>query len=272
MNKLYFLAAVTAAMCSNAQTITGSIVSKSDQQPIAYARIGVENEEIGSIADKDGNYSIDLTGIDRGKNIKVEVGGYDDFRASVAQFARSNRQRIELSDRVREIETVTLDAKKFVERNWGSTTKTRRVVFSAVPERNVAGRSKEMAVRFKTRKKVKLQRINLNIPYFSADQPVFVRFTVYDDDLKPVQTADLQDEISRDKIRNGTYTYDVSDKHIRLKDNFYVGVQLLNSFKGALFISGAVGGNKTIYREYLGEWKKVPVLTPALHIDVKVEK
>ena len=44
-----------------AQTINGKIISRENNEPIPYARIGIENENFGAIADENGNYSIDLT-------------------------------------------------------------------------------------------------------------------------------------------------------------------------------------------------------------------
>ena len=125
---------------------------------------------------------------------------------------------------------------------------------------------------FKTNKKTKIEKININISSFKTDKPVFIRFTIYDKNLNSILTEDLHDEITSDKIIDGTYNFDVSKNNIWINDNFYIGIQLLNSSEGTFYMNGALMGNKTIFRNYLNEWQKIPLVSPAINIDVKVQK
>lgn len=125
---------------------------------------------------------------------------------------------------------------------------------------------------FKTDKKIKIEKIKINIVTFKTDRPVFVRFNIYDKNLNSILEEDLYDEITRDKIIKNSYSFDVSEKKIWLNDDFYVGIQLLNYFEGSLYMSGTLNGNKTIFRNFLSGWINVPMVSPAINIDVKVQK
>lgn len=66
-NLLFFL---VVSFLANAQTISGKIISKDDGQPVPYAKIGVEGEAHGTVADEKGNYILDLNGFSRDKYVK----------------------------------------------------------------------------------------------------------------------------------------------------------------------------------------------------------
>lgn len=272
MGKINFLFLFLFTVCINAQIISGTIVSKEDNKVIPYAKIGVENEKLGTIADEKGKFNIDLTEIDKKKNLNVEVGGFEKYSISVENFSKANPHPILLTEKVKNIEEVVINPTKFINKNWGINTKTQTISIGHNASKSSDDVSKEIAMLFKTNKKTKIEKININISNFETEKPVFIRFTVYDKNLNPILTEDLHDEITTEKIIDGTYSFNVSKNNIWMKDNFYVGIQLLSNFEGRFFMSGALMGNKTIYRNYLGEWQKVPLVSPAINIDVKVEK
>ncbi|MBF8457100.1 carboxypeptidase-like regulatory domain-containing protein [Kaistella sp. G5-32] len=272
MNKAPLLFLLFFGFLMNAQIIAGKILSKEENQPIPYAKIGIDNHNAGSIADDKGNFKIDLTAVDQKKNLQVEVGGFEKFTISVEKFLKQNPQTIFLVEKVKDIEEVKINPAKFDRKNWGITTKTKRIMIGHNPSKESGDQSKEVAMLFKTNKKTKIEKININISSFESDKPVFIRFTVYDRNLNPILTEDLHDEITSDKIIDDTYNFDVSKNNIWVKDNFYVGIQLLSNFNGRFYMSGALMGNKTIYRKYLGEWQNIPMVSPAINLDVKVQK
>lgn len=272
MKKTSLLFILFFGFLMNAQILSGEILSKEDHQPIPYAKIGIENENAGTIADEKGKFKIDLTAIDKKKNLNIEVGGFEKFTISVGKFLKTNPHPVFLNEKVKDIEEVIINPTKFVNKNWGINTRTESIQIGHNPSKSEGDLSKEVAMLFKTNKKTKIEKININISNFKTDKPVFIRFTVYDKNLNSILTEDLHDEITSDKIIAGTYSFDVSKNNIWMNDNFYVGIQLLNSSEGTFYMSGALMGNKTIFRNYLGEWQKVPMVSPAINIDVKVQK
>lgn len=69
---LFFLLAVSAF---HSQVISGTIISKNENHPIPYVKIGIEKKSIGTISDEKGNFSIDLSNTDPRQKIKIEVPG-----------------------------------------------------------------------------------------------------------------------------------------------------------------------------------------------------
>ncbi|WPC10574.1 carboxypeptidase-like regulatory domain-containing protein [Riemerella anatipestifer] len=98
-----------------AQTISGKIISKENNEPIPFARIGIENENFGAIADENGNYSIDLTNVDRNKNLTVQIGGFVNFSQSIQKIINGNHT-IFLNEKVVGIQEVFLNPKNIMKK------------------------------------------------------------------------------------------------------------------------------------------------------------
>lgn len=112
----------------------------------------------------------------------------------------------------------------------------------------------------------------MNIARFDAKNPVFMRVNVYDKNLNSIITDDISVEMTKNDLADNVFSIDVSDYNIWVEDDFYVSLQILNDINGRFYFSGALFGNKAYYREYLGKWEKITVASPAINIDVKVEK
>lgn len=255
----------------NAQVLNGKVLSEESKLPIPYARIGLEKSEFGVIADENGNFSIDLSNKDKNQKIRIEVGGYEPYTNSVDNFLSENNSIYYLSEKVVNIERVVLIPKKFVTKNWGINAKTKSIQFIYNSEKNQQDISKELALPFDTKKRAKLEKININILYFEADRPVFVRYNVYDENWNSILGEDLSVLMNPKDIKKNEFTFDISEKNIWVKNKFYVSFQVLNSFKGSIALSGTVF-KPAFYRKNLGLWEKTPSVCPALNIDVKVEK
>ena len=261
----------------NSQIITGKIISNDNNQAIPYARIGVEGENIGAIADETGNYKIDLTNFDKFKKVTVQLGGYYPFEEKIENFINSNNHNITLKEKINEIAEVKLRPKTYENKNWGFNTKAKKIGFWYSSNSNNEGNWKEeIAISFSNKKKVKIEKINLNINQFDTDKPVLLNFNIYSKDKerpsKSILSEILTVELTKEQIKDGTFTYDISDKSIWIdNEDFYVSVQIVSGYQGKIGFSAALLGGVYI-RSYYNKWEKIPVAAPAINIDVKIAK
>ena len=260
----------------NSQIINGKIISNENKKPIPYAKIGIENENLGSISDEDGNFSIDLTNVSRNNFLVVEYGGYEIFKDNVDKFINSQNYTITLHENIINIQEVIINPKKYINKNWGTNAKSKKIQFGFNPASTKEDKSKEFGVLFSNSKKIKIDKINLNIVDIKTDVPIQLNFNIYSKNNKfpgeLLATETLSVILTKDKILNETFTFDISDKNIWInKQDFFVTVQVMNSFDGWIYLSGAL--LKTLYyRNFYGPWNKLTVAGPALNIDVKFEK
>lgn len=246
-------------------------MSEETKLPIPYARIGIENSELGTTSDENGVFSIDLSKSNKGQNIKIEVGGFKPYLNSVESFLLENNKTFYLADRIFNIEQVVLIPKKLVSKNWGITSKTKKIQFIYNPQKNLQDISKELALPFATEKRTKIEKININFAHFESDRPIFIRYNVYDENWNSVLSEDISTVMTTEQIKDGEFSYDISSKNLWVENIFYVSFQILNSFKGSIAVSGTVF-KPAFYRKNFGEWERTPTVSPALNIDVKVIK
>lgn len=275
MKKLNLLLCIFTAGLYFSQTISGTILSKDENHPIAYAKIGVDKENVGVITDENGNFSIDLSNTNTSGKIKVEVAGYEPFTETISDFIKQNSQKIYLKEKVKNIQEVKLKPKKLVDKNWGVNTKTKTVMYSVNPAFKKEDFLGETALEFKASRRSKIKTINLNIASTTADRPVVMRYTIYNEKNgfpnESILDEEITVELTKDKIIDQTFSLDVNDKNIWVQGKFFVGIQFLKEFEGRLNISAALFRTGYI-RKFYGDWKKMTIAAPAINIDVKVDK
>ncbi len=108
---------------------------------------------------------------------------------------------------------------------------------------------------FETKKRATIEKININIAYFEADRPVFVRYNVYDENWNSILGEDISILMNPKDIKDSEFSLDVSDKNIWVKNKFYVSFQILSSFKGSIALSGTVF-KPAFYRKILDYGKR----------------
>lgn len=274
--KVYFFFILSGAFM-NAQTITGKILSQDDNSPVPYAKIGIGMEENGTIADENGYYILDLNNVNKNLDLNVDVGGFEKFATSINSFLQKSSHDIILKEKVKDIAEVVINPKRFKDQHWGVDSNSKQILYAVYPDRRKEKeeQSKELAVKISNNKKAKIQKINLNIADYETDVPVKIRINVYTEkDGKPDQSVlyeDITAVLTKNAIANDTFTLDVSDEGIYVKSDFFVSIQFMNFFKGHIYISGALFKNGYL-RKYYGNWEKVSLASPAINVDVKVEK
>lgn len=272
LNTLFFL---LAAYSFNAQVISGTVISRNENQPVPYVKIGIERENIGAVSDEKGNFSIDLSGYDSSKKLKIEVPGYEPYAETVQNFRKQERQQIFLKEKVKNIKEVNIKVKKLVDKNWGVNTKTKSVLYSVNPKLKKEDFLGETALEFNASKRSKIKNINLNIASYTSDKPVLLRYSLYTEKNgfpdQNILDEEITVELTEDMIKDGTYTLDVNDHHIWVQGKFFIGIQFLKEFEGKINISAALFRTGFL-RKFYGDWQKMTLAAPAINIDVKVDK
>lgn len=274
MKKINFILALFAILSFHAQTISGTVISKDDNHPIPYAKIGIVNSNYGIQADENGKFQIKLDDISKDKELIVAVAGYKQFRSSVEDFVKTNPHNIYLYEKVTNIQEVVMTPKNYKDKNLGVNSKSKSVMFTPNMEK---GNSvvEETAVEFSSGKRLKINKINMNFSRFESTTPIKVRYTIYDEkDGKPnnlILSKDIIATINKDDLDDFTYSLDVTNEKIWLEGKFFVGIQFIGQSNGKVALSGALF-RSGYYRSFYGNWEKIGMAAPAINIDVKVQK
>lgn len=261
----------------HAQKISGKILDE-NSNPIAEARIGIENEEIGDVTDINGNYTIDLTNINKTETFKVIVNEYETFKVTIADFIKSQNYTIELKKKIINLEPVVINLKKHVHKNFGtSNSKTSYCGFDSNDPNDFF---KEHAIKIKNKKRLKIKNININIVDYKFEKTVTFFFDIqnskndFPDDTQSLVNEPLKLTVTENDIKDKKLSLDISDKNIWTDKDFFVLVRIAEDFKGRLSFGGNIFAfsKDTYYRNYFGEWKKYSGGEPSINVDVMIEK
>jgi len=274
MKKINILFLLFAYAVFQAQLISGTVLSKEDNQPIPYAKIGIVDSNYGTQADENGKFQIKLDNISKDKELIVAVAGYKQFRSSVEDFIKQNLHNIYLYEKVTDIQEVVIAPKNYKDKNLGVNSKSKSMMFTPNMEKGNAV-VEETAVEFSSNKKLKITRINMNFSRFESTVPIKVRYTIYDEkDGKPnnlILNKDIIATIGKDQLNDDTFSIDVSNEKIWLQGKFFVGIQFIGQANGKIALSGALL-RAGYYRSFYGAWEKIGFAAPAINIDAKVKK
>lgn len=258
-----------------AQVISGTLFSKEDNQPIPYAKIGIQKENIGTITNENGEFTIDLTEVNPTAIIMIDVAGYELFTENKQEFSLHQNRKIFLEEEITELSEIVIAPKAMIDKNWGVKTKSKSVVYEVNPKNNENNHNIETAFQFNTKKKAKINTIHLNVASIESDQPVVLRYTIYNEKDgfpdKNILDEELTFELTQEKLVDGTFSIDLTDQNIWVQGKFFVAIHFLNQFDGQVLISASLFRTGYI-REFYGDWKKTVIAAPAINIDVKVEK
>lgn len=259
------------------QAING-VVKNEDKVNIEGVIIGVEGDSIGDITDKYGSFNVNLTDIDKNKNLIAYLGGYDLYKIKILDFISQKSHDIILKEKTTNIEPIILSSNYLIEKNIGVNSKSKSS-YCGFNSKNEKQLLKEFAIRFKNNKKIKLKNININLSGYKINKPMMLVFDVYSSkDNMPNQSLllkSLSKEIKDDsEIKNNVFKINVSDENIWIEDDFFVSVRVANDFDGYLYLSGNVFAmfQKTYYRYYYDVWKSYTGGAPSINLDVLIKK
>jgi hypothetical protein len=69
-----------------AQEYRAQLLDKADQQPVAYANIGVLDTELGVNSDSAGRFELNLDAAQQDKMLLITLIGYKDYKVKVSEF------------------------------------------------------------------------------------------------------------------------------------------------------------------------------------------
>ena len=276
-NKTIAIVLVINSLIFYSQTINGNIKDEA-QKKIAGVIVGVEGESVGDITDENGNFSVNLTDIDKSKNLIAYLGGYEPYRVKISDFIEQKGHDIILKERIIDIEPVALYHHNLVEKNIGINKKS-KIRYSGFNSTENKQLLQERAIRFNNKKKLKLKNININLTDYNIIKPIMLIFDVYSSKDDMPDKSLLRNSISKEiknnsEIKNNIISVNISDENIWVEGDFFVSVRVANDFEGYIYLSGNIFAmsQKTYYRYYYGEWKHFTGGGPSINLDVLIKK
>lgn len=261
---------------NNAQIILGKIFNE-ELKPIENVRIGIEDEEIGDISDINGNFKIDFTNIDKNKYLKVIVSEFQPFKVKISDFIDSKHE-IFLKEKIINIETVNINPKKYISKNFGTSNSKR--AYCGYDSEKKDKILREYAIKVENKRHLKIKNINVSIIDFKLNKPATLIFDIqnskngFPDDSQSLTNETLKLVLTENEIKNNKGTLNIADQNIWTNQDFFILMRIEEDFDGRIMFGGNIFAfsKDTYYRNYYGEWKKFSAGEPSINVDVLIEK
>ncbi len=94
------------------QTFSGLVIDKETLLPLPYASLGVKGKSIGGIADRTGQFYINVSQANKGDSIIISNIGYESIAFLLKDLSLNKTNEIRLQPKVKELEEVIVVAKQ----------------------------------------------------------------------------------------------------------------------------------------------------------------
>lgn len=263
MNKLFLLSFLLASTFllpgkSSAQSIQGQTIDQSTMEPIPYVNVGILHQQMGTVSDENGHFSLPLAGLDPMDTLKISSIGYEALIYTVSEARTfSEKKSFLLEPREVMLDEVVILPKDYKLRTVGNdnTPDFMRAGFTE----NKLGY--ELGVKMKSRKPAFIEEIYIEIAECTYDT-IFYRLNIYEmiDGApgrnilrKPIYLTYTQEEVKELLMIN------IKEQYVRVDGHFIVSLELVKDLgEGKLMLKTGVMNNKTWHRQTSqAEWSSI---------------
>jgi hypothetical protein len=236
------------------QTQKGNILSNETKTGIGFVNIGIIGRNIGTVADKSGNYSINLTRISDKDSIRFSMIGYDPKTFLVGEFRKDSTRDVYLSQKVYCIPefTVVYHKPRRIVLGDQVTSDDLRSGFGS----NDLG--SELGIKVNSRNRVRLENINLNVSICTYDSVTY-RLNIYQsinsNEYLNILNEPVYLSFTKDKIKDAI-TFDLTKYSIIVEGNIMIALELYRDLgEGRLLFHTAYFTGTTYHRKSnTGTW------------------
>lgn len=227
----------------------GKLICKETNQPIIFANIGVLNQNLGTVTDQNGNFSLKVGSEFDNNDIKISSIGFVSSTMSVIDFKKevANTQTLFLRKAQTDLQEVVVRNKKLQTAILGNNLGQKTV--SAGFVNNVLGN--EIGIKIKINKKPTfIEAFQAVVDYYKFENLKF-RINIYD--LKkglPNNNILTENMIVSSQIKKGLMTIDLSNYNLMVTEDFFISIELIEQL--------GIGGLR-----FLADYDGVPVITRA---------
>lgn len=271
MKKLSFLLIfVLTTIFAQNKSFEGILNSKDANLPIAYANIGVLNQNLGTVTDQNGRFSLKIDQNFDNSDIRISSIGYITKIIKVVAFRKMlfESKTIFLEKAVSELREIIIKNKKSQIATLGNTLGKKTV--SAGFVNNVLGN--EIGIKIKINKKPTfIEAFQAMIDYNKFENFKF-RINIYS--LKkglPDENLLTENIIVTTQVTKGLMTIDLSEYNIMVTDDFFISIELIEQLGvGGLHFLADYAGSPIITRAASqGKWNKQGKLSFGFSVVVK---
>ncbi|WP_160118712.1 carboxypeptidase-like regulatory domain-containing protein [Chryseotalea sanaruensis] len=215
---------------SFSQFVSGKFIDKASKVSIGYCTIGVIGKNIGSVGDRDGNFTLNISNINDSDTLVVSILGYEPISINGFIFKSKSNHVFELSEKsylLEGIEIVDNPENIFL----GDSKTSRFKGFNGWSGLENAGIGKSIGLLFDINKEILLEELFIHIEKNAYDSSL-LRLHLYslDERFSPKDELLTKDILFTVYQSKGWYKLDLRKFSINLKQDFGASIEWINSW------------------------------------------
>ncbi len=254
------------------QKIEGKVTDSKSGSPIAYVNIGILNQDIGTVSDDAGRFTLTIPAGYEKDTLLFSMLGYEDKAIIVKTFMGLSAHSIALSPKPIVTETVEINAKDFKTANLGNKGSPN---IKAGYVSNDLGSELGIPVKIKGSPTF-LEKLTIQMTDNAFDS-LFFRVNIYSlKNGKPGKSLLKENIFIISTQKTGKLTLNLSPYNIVLYEDFVIALEWVKDFEsqkkiadkktGLLFQAG-MNGPTYVRKVSQGAWEKIPIGI-GLNVDV----
>ncbi len=259
------------SIAQNPNLFQGTVSDSLDHSFLPYASIGIIDKEVGTVANNQGDFAIELSPEFDNDSLKISMIGYESKTYKVAEFKKIllKNSTINLSKKTSLLPSISVKGRKLKDGVLGNVVKSNTMVIEFITEK--LGYELGIIAKIK-RKPTVVKSLSFSIVESQFDSLRF-RVNFYDlkDDL-PNEIINSSPIIFTTKIKKGNIDVDLSQYNLIMTEDFFVSVEWIENpirTDKKLIYNFSLFGSKTFAREASqSKWQKMPICI-GLNLKVK---
>lgn len=232
---LIFACIVTSQIFAQESIVlTGTVVDKATNTPLAYVSVGVLNKSMGSVTDTSGNFVFNIGQENISDSLQISIVGYSPLRIAVKDFIAASDKTIRLSVKSQQLqEVIVTNAIQRVNTEIIGRQAVSKLVQVSVHNKKSADETigSEMGMRYTSSRDNAIIR-DFNF-YISANNFNFIKFRVniysVKNDMPDTLIYDKQIFATVNDFKIGWTKIDMEQYAIKVKGEFIITVQWIES-------------------------------------------
>ena len=232
---LIFACIVTSQIFAQESIVlTGTVLDKAINMPLAYVSVGVLNKSMGSVTDTSGNFVFNIGQENISDSLQISIVGYSALRIAVKDFIAASDKTIRLSVKSQQLqEVIVTNAIQRVNTEIIGRQAVSKLVQVSVHNKKSADETigSEMGMRYTSSRDNAIIR-DFNF-YISANNFNFIKFRVniysVKNDMPDTLMYDKQIFATVNDFKIGWTKIDMEQYAIKVKGEFIITVQWIES-------------------------------------------
>lgn len=258
--------------CWSQNLLLSGTVKGVNNEKLAFVNIGIQNKNIGTISDENGDFSILLNRENQADSLSFSYIGYKLLTVKISNIIKKDINEFVLDENPFSLDEVIIISKKLKEKKLGTASYVSFVVGEVRADDNQNNNIREFAKKLKIKKPSRLLDLHIALNNVNIGKGKFrVNFYTIKDNL-PFEKIGSENIIIEKQIINGWNTFDLKKFDLKFENPVFISIEYLPqeyNEQEPFRYNGQLLGKSITRSSSLGSWNVTNGAKIAMYVKVR---